>query len=261
MTTLDDVLGVLSDAGWKTIARTPVNGKATNPTRVDLKKGRSTLPLLVYVWKVTGEGAGRKGLNYRIQTTRSHSGELLTETDRLTIGLGLDASRGVIAAFDGWTKRATGGSSSVHIKRALLDEAAASGFSLQGPYWDDRAAASFASAGNLVDWMLAQDGTRTAGVQPLSSTVDGEKMVALADLWDSAPAAWLRVSDNLVLVEGNGKELIDNGVWRIDEVAVSETTPPGSRYPRRSVEFKGHRHGYVKNEATVLDGLKGRLPK
>ena len=54
--------------------------------------------------------------------------------------------------FDAWTKRNTGSSSSVHIKRAMLDEAAAVGYTTYGPRWDARAAASFDQVDTLMPW-------------------------------------------------------------------------------------------------------------
>jgi hypothetical protein len=253
--TLSDILSAFAAVGWRVEFQQAVSGKAANPTRVDFAHGRARLRLLVYAWRITGEGAGRRGDNFRIQTTRSHTGDLLTEAGRLTVGIGLDQARGVIAVFDGWTKRATGGSSSVHIKRALLDEAESEGFAIQSPIWDARAAARLDRVADLLDWMLGQQAVRTAPVQPVAWTVSGEQVEVSADLWASAPAAWLRASDNLILVNDGGDELLDTGLWRIDDVEVAVVNK-GSRYPRRAVTFHGHRVGYVKKPEQVLHGLK-----
>jgi hypothetical protein len=254
---VEDVLARFSDQGWTVVTREPVHGRSPNPTRANLARGRhARLALLVYAWKVTGEGKGRAGTNYRIQTTRSHEGELLSEPDRLTLGFGVDAAREVIAVFDGWTKRNTGASSSVHIKRAMLDEAATIGYATDEPRWDARAAARFDEVDQLVPWFESQASTRLAPVQPLEHSVFGESLIARADLWDSAPAAWLRGGDHLVLADRDGKHLVDDSIWTVGSLEVTITTP--GRYPRRSVTFTCHRHGRVKNEARVLAGLTRR---
>ncbi len=257
MSAVDDVLARFSDQGWTVVTQEPVHGRSPNPTRVDLVRGRrERLALLVYAWKVTGEGQGRTGTNYRIQTTRSHEGELLSEPGRLTLGFGVDAAREVIAVFDGWTKRNTGGSSSVHIKRAMLDEAAAVGYATYGPPWDARAAARFDEIDKLVPWFDAQFKTRLAAVQAMEHSVSGESAIARADLWDSAPAAWLRPGDRLVLADRAGEHLAVDSIWAVRSLEVTVTTP--GRYPRRSVTFTCQRHGRVRNEAQVLKGLTRR---
>jgi hypothetical protein len=237
-----------------------VHGRSPNPTRADLMRGRrERLALLVYAWKITGEGKGRTGTNYRIQTTRSHEGELLSEPDRLTLGFGVDEARKVIAVFDGWTKRNTGSSSSVHIKRELLDGAAAVGYATYGPPWDARAAASFDQVDKLVPWFDTQFKIRLAAVQALEHSVSGESATARADLWDSAPAAWLRQGDHLVLADRAGEHLVDDSIWAIRSLEVTVTVP--GRYPRRSITFTCQRYGRVKNESQVLKGLTRRPDK
>lgn len=257
---VDDVLAKFSDQGWTVATQEPVYGRSPNPTRTDLVRGRrERLALLVYAWKVTGEGKGRAGTNYRIQTTKSHDGELLSEAGRLTLGFGVDATREVIAVFDAWTKRNTGSSSSVHIKRAMLDEAAAVGYTTYGPRWDARAAASFDQVDRLVPWFTEQTNTRLAAVQALEHSVSGEKAIARADLWDSAPAAWLRPEDHLVLADREGEQLVDDSIWAVRSLEVTITKP--GRYPRRAVTFTCQRYGRVKNEAKVLEGLTRRPTK
>jgi hypothetical protein len=257
---VDDVLAPFSDQGWIVTAQEPVHGRSPNPTRADLMRGRrERLALIVYAWKVTGEGKGRTGTNYRIQTTRSHEGELLSEPGRLTLGFGVDEARKVVAVFDGWTKRNTGGSSSVHIKRAMLDEAAAVGYATDGPPWDARAAARFDEIDKLVPWFDIQFNTRLAAVQALEHSVSGESATARADLWDSAPAAWLRPGDRLVLADPAGEHLVDDSIWAVRSLEVAVTMP--GRYPRRSVTFTCQRYGRVKNEGQVLKGLIRRPDK
>lgn len=257
MSAIEDVLAAFSKHGWTEVSKETVSGgRSPNPTRVDLAFGKQRLSLVLYAWKVTGEGKGRSGDNFRIQTTRSHEGELLSEDDRLTLGFGIDAERDVFAVFDGWTKRNTGSSSSVHIKRALLDEAIMNGFSSDGPAWDARAACRTSDLGSVLPWIDQQVRPRLAAVQALRCEVKGERATATADLWDSAPAAWLRIGDRLVLVDRAGGRLVDDSIWTVKNLDVTVTTP--GRNPRRSITFILKRFGRVKNEAGILEGLTRR---
>ena len=90
-------------------------------------------------------------------------------------------------------------------------------------------------------------------VQALDQSVSGESASARADLWDSAPAAWLRPGDRLVLADQAGEHLVVDAIWTVDSLEV-EVTIRG-RNPRRSVTFTCRRHGRVRNEAAVLEGL------
>ncbi|WP_244520169.1 hypothetical protein [Arthrobacter crystallopoietes] len=247
-------------AKWQIVARESIfGGNSVNPTRVDLARGKQRFALLAYAWKVTGEGRGRSGNNYRIQTTRSHEGDLLMESGRQTVGFGLDADREVIVAFDGWTKRATGRSSSVHIERATLDAAATDGYVEQEPRWDSRAAVTYGHGEELLAWISNQSATRMAAVQPLHCQISEDRAKVIADLWNSAPAAWLRRGDRLVLANREGSALLDRAVWQVLDIEVRTVTKEG-RNPRRTVTFTCRRYGRVTtdHEATFLAGLTKR---
>lgn len=258
MTAVDDVVAAFDLAGWKALRQQSVHGgRSVNPTRVDLARGKQYLQLLVYAWKITGEGKGRVGSNYRIQTTRSHAGELITEAPRLTLGFGVDDARGVLAVFDGWTKRATGGSSSVHIKRETLDRAAQLGYAEQRPPWDSRAAVRTTAVDLLLPWIERQRERRLTAVHPLEVAVDGARARITCDLWDAAPAAWLRRKDRLVLVDGTASQLVDESLWELDDLAITVTKP--GRNPRRAVTFDCRRYGRIDPTAAhdVLRELTG----
>jgi hypothetical protein len=248
MTAVDDVVAAFDVAGWKALTQQSVHGgRSVNPSRVDLARGKQYLQLLVYAWRITGEGKGRAGSNYRIQTTRSHDGELITEPARLTLGFGVDNARGVLAVFDGWTKRATGGSSSVHIKRETLDQAAELGYAEQAPPWDSRAAVRQGGIDALVPWIDRQRDRRMTAVHPLDHAIDGATARITCDLWDAAPAAWLRPKDQLVLTDGPATELLDGSLWEIRDVTITVTKP--GRNPRRAVTFDCRRFGRVEQGA------------
>ncbi|EKT80496.1 hypothetical protein WSS_A22018 [Rhodococcus opacus M213] len=261
MNAIDDVIGAWEQVGWVAALREEVNGSSPNPTRVDLVRRKQRLALLVYAWKVTGEGKGRTGTNYRIQTTRSHDSDLLTEPKRLTIGFGIDAERGVLAVFDGWTKRATGRSSSVHIERGTLEAAQRDGYAEAGYPWDSRAATRIAQPDNLLPWISNQYETRTAAVHPVEHSIDHDAATIVADLWNAPTASWLRPGDRLVMADTAGESLLDTALWAVESVNVTIVNP-GERYPRRRATFVCRRTGRVRNNAAdLLRGLSGRRPR
>lgn len=242
MAAVDVVVTAFGAAGWKVLRHESVHGgRSVNPTRLDLARGKQSLQLIVYAWKITGEGKGRTGDNFRIQTTRSHEGELLTEPPRLTVCFGIDEQRSVLAAFDGWTKRATGGSSSVHIKRETLERAAKAGFAEQTPPWDSRAAVRLTAVEPLLPWLARQRDRRLTAVHPLRLQLDQSGATVTCDLWDASPASWLRVDDQLIVADDN--RLIDESLWKIEELTVDVTTP--GRNPRRTVTFGCRRYGRI----------------
>lgn len=265
MTAVDHVLDALQRRGWSVPRREQVSEgrRGPNPTRIDLVRGKARQHLLVYAWRITGEGKGRSGTNYRIQTTRSHPGDLQVEVGRLTVGFGVDVDRNVIAVFDGWTKRRTGSSSSVHIKRALLVAAAAEGYAEQQPVWDGRAAASLEEVDRLVEWIEGQRRPRCGAVQALKYELAGSNATVTADLWDGAPAAWLRVDDTLAIADRSGRQLVDDGLWKVTDTQVTQVPRNSSgstSYPRNTVTLACRYVGQVQDPAAVLAGLTRRPP-
>lgn len=265
MAALDHVVDALQQRGWTVPTRQRVaeSGRGPNPTRLDLTRGKARQHLVAYAWRISGEGKGRSGTNYRIQTTRTHAGDLLVEPDRFTVGFGVDADRGVLAVFDGWTKRTTGSSSSVHIKRDLLDSAVTAGYAEQPPIWDGRAAATLDEVDQLLAWIERQRAPRQVAVQALTVEVAGATAAVASDLWDGAPAAWLRTGDTFAIADRPGEQLVDDGLWKVTDVRVSSvqrTTPSGKSYPRNNVTLVGRRFGRVQDPAAVLAGLTRRPP-
>jgi hypothetical protein len=242
-------------AGWTASTQSVAGGRSPNPTRVDLARPRRQLRLLAYAWRITHEGKGRTGNDYRIQTTRSHGGDFLFERDRTTLGFGVDAERGVIAVFDGWTKRTTGRSSSVHIDRAVLDGAREHGFAVQAPTWDSRIAVRTDEIDHVLGWLETHSKTRLVAVQPRTHAVDGEHATLEADLRNS-PAAYLRVGDRLVMADTAGPRLLDPSVWTVTQIAVE--AKPSSRNQSRSATFACRRFGRATGNGS---DLLSQLPK
>jgi hypothetical protein len=248
---LDKLLAALGARGWVVDLREPVSGSGgPNPTRVDLRHAQDRRQLLLYSWFVTHEGKGRKGDNYRIQTTRTHDGSLMMERGRVTVGVGWDRQREVFAAFDGWTKRETGGSSSVHIKRALLDLAAQEGWAMDGPRWDRRVAFTPANAGRFLTWVGEMSARREAVMEALDFTqLDADMAEIVGDTWRDA-VSWLRVGDRLIVSDGDGG-LANESLWRIERLDARDVPTPSGRYNRTHIHFHCRRVGSVRDPAVV----------
>ena len=185
---LDRLLEALNAVGWVVDLRQPVAASGSNPTRVDLRHAQDTRRLLLYSWFVTHEGKGRAKNDFRIQTTRTHEGPLTTDHGRVTVGIGWDRRREVFAAFDGWAKRQTGGSSSVHIKAALLERARTEGWAVDPPRWDARVAFDRANAGRFLSWIGEMSGLRQALLNPVDYTIhDSDHADIVGDIWAGQP--------------------------------------------------------------------------
>lgn len=248
---LDKLLAALRARGWVVDLGEPVSQSGgPNPTRVDLRHAQDRRQLLIYSWFVTHEGKGRKGGNYRIQTTRTHDGPLMMESGRVTVGIGWDRQRGVLAAFDGWTKRETGSSSSVHIKRSLLDAAVDEGWAIDGPSWDARVAFRPEEAGRFLTWVGEMSARREAVLEAVDiNLVDSGTADIVADTWRDA-VAWLRVGDRLIVSDGSGG-LRNESLWRIEGLQARVVPTPSGRYNRTHIHLRCRRVGTVKDPAVV----------
>jgi hypothetical protein len=248
----DVFVEALEDAGWVVERRDPVSGPgAPNPTRLDIRHAQDWRRLLVYAWNITHEGKGRVGDNYRTQSTRSHDGPLISEPDRATVGIGWDESRQVFSAYDGWTKRETGSSSAVHIKRDTLDDAAATGWAEEGPRWDARACFTPVNVGRFLTWIGYMSARREAALAPLEfNLIDKDHAEIVGDIWGGQPTGWLRVRDRILVVDKKGA-LADARLWRVEGLK-SEAVPTASgRYNRTRVHFTCRRVGAIHDPSVV----------
>lgn len=249
---LDCLLEAITALGWAIDLRQPVaTSGGPNPTRVDLRHAQDTRRLLLYSWFVTHEGKGRAKNDFRIQTTRTHQGPLATEDGRVTVGVGWDRRREVFAAFDGWTKRQTGGSSSVHIKAALLEGAKIDGWAVDLPRWDTRVAFDRANAGRFLSWIGEMSGLREALLHPVEYTVhDPDHADIVGDIWAGQPTGWLRAGDRLIMIDKRGG-LADDTLWRIADLESQHVQTPSGRYNRTRIRFRCQRIGRVDDEAAL----------
>ncbi len=183
---LDRFLTAVEAAGWTVERREPVAASGgVNPTRVDLRRGRAQHRLLVYSYFITHEGKGRVGNNFRVQTTRSHEGDLLQEPGRITVGVCWDPKRQVFAGFDGWAKRLEAASPSVHIKAQTLDEGAAEGWVEAPPVYDPRPAFTPANVERFLQWTTKINDRRTVLLRPVDYTIHDPEHDPLEDAVDA----------------------------------------------------------------------------
>ncbi len=252
---LDRLLDAFVAAGWKVALREPVvSPRSRNPTRVDLRHAQVVRRLLVYSWFITGEGKGRKKRDFRIQTTRAHTGPLMTESPRITVGVGWDRDREVFGAFDGWTKRQTGGSSSVHIKADLLDRAKVNGWAVDPPRWDARVAFDAPHAGQFLTWVDQMASRREALLNPLDYTINGDEAQIVGDIWANQPTGWLRVGDRIVMIDDMGAMRHD-ALWKITGMTAQTIKTASGHYNRTRITLACEKTGRIK-DAAALDELR-----
>lgn len=243
----------LSEAGWQIDQDVPLSaGGGPNPSRVHIRRGRLERRLLVYAWKVTSEGTGRKkagreDLDWRVQTTRSHEDDLLAPPGHLSVGLGWFEPLGVFAAFDVWVKRTTGKSSSAHFSDALLKRGAAEGWAEE--LRRDGPTCSFlpAQVDRFLGWLLERNEARVVAVDPMEYSTDAREVTRVqVDPRKDWRYFALRPDDYMVLRRGT--RLLDRSLWRIASVETDRrTSSAGSNRPY--LYMNCHRHGIVRDDA------------
>ncbi len=226
-----------------------------NPTRVDLRLGPHPTKLLVYSWFMTLEGFGRGKDDFRIQTTRAHDGPLMDEKSRVTVGLGWRREDDVFVGFDGWAKRYTGGSSSVHTKRALIAAVKQNGWTLEGQRHDARLGFDAQHVADFIRWAHGLHDPKVAAIVPVSiATTDANNCLIVGKVHATQPTSWVREKDRLLILDSK-KRVSDRALWRIVSLEpVEEKTPAG--YPRRFIRFQCRRVGTVDGlSKTTIEAL------
>jgi len=143
----------------------------------------------------------------------------MSESSRLTLGFGIDEERGVLAVFDGWTKRATGGSSSVHIKRETLEGAVDTGFAEQAPLWDSRAAVRLPSVEPLLLLDRPPAGSATERpCTPRNSTSTAGRADHVRPVGRRARRL-VAAEDQLMITDATGVQFVDPSIWEVDDVS------------------------------------------
>lgn len=208
-------------AGIAVIDTAPSSGRrnAPNPTQVSILTGPGRqVPYLVFAWNITHEGRGRPGDNLRVQATSFGKGNSRFPVDRSVLSIGWSDQYGVYVGFDPWVKRNPGSSSSVHIKRALLEAAASKGEAYGGHAWDPRVALRPEHAANLLPWSARLWNPKTVCIEPLNTTPIGADYLQITvDPWSSEAAWGVRPRDRLTVVDSN-RDICSPYLWRVEHI-------------------------------------------
>lgn len=244
---LEKLLAALEAAGYAVELKQAVSKHGgVNPTRVNLRLGPHFTKLLIYSWFITVEGHGRGKDDFRIQTTRAHDGPLLEESARVSVGLGWRLEDDVFVAFDAWAKRYTGRSSSVHIRRALIETVKAEGVGTDGPRHDPRYGFDAAHVIGFVQWAHALRDPKVAVLAPYDWTrVDEDNAVIVGKVHATQPTSWVREKDRLMIVSTRNR-IADDALWQIRSLSPFEERTPANR-PRRFIRFECRRLGKVED--------------
>ena len=250
----DSLIAALEDAGW-TIGERSRAFTGPNPTLLHIRRDKRRLQLIVYAWKITGEGQGRARRDLRVQVTRRRDEVLMTRPGYLTCGVGFHEDYGVFGAFDPWVKRHARHSSSVHFPRTLLEEAAQSGTSSRahaehGPQFFFRPDA----ISEFLDWAISLRQRRTLklSIPEEDFERDGDTARIRCERARRPWADWLRAGDHVVAVrQGAPDDLIDDSVWTVDHI---QFVAGGEGHAQGRFEFDCRRHGVI-HRADWLQGL------
>jgi hypothetical protein len=250
------LLAAAETAGYAVELKQAVSAHGgVNPTRVDLRHGPRFVRLLVYSWYITLEGKGRQKDDFRIQTTRVHDGPLMSERGRVSVGVGLRLEDDLFIAFDAWAKRFSGKSTSVHTKRAFIDELRTSGYEVGGMRHDPRCGFDASHVDGFVRWAHEMGATKVAGLVPARwEKVDDDNATVIGSVNARYATGRLRTGDRLIIFAKN-KTPADPGLWQIRELHPIEERTANDR-PRWLVEFACRRVGKVDDLAAgTIDSL------
>lgn len=251
----DDVLvTALTDRGWWVLEQRALYARSPNPTLLSVRRGRLAARLLVYGWRVTDEGKGRKkkgrlDRDYRIQTTVPGRRPIHFVEGYVPVGLGWDEERSVFASFDVWVKRYANWSDSVHFTRALLDSAAAHGWAVENRSDGPEAAFTPDRVDDLFRWLSRLGDRRTIGLSPESYNIaDDTLTLSVANPKQKhSKATWARPDDYVILRNESG-DLIDRYVWRIADEPEAEWDDGDSEKRRLyRLIFRAVRHGIIRD--------------
>ena len=244
----DRLVSALVNAGWAISERTPLF-TSPNPTLLHIRRGRRSLQLLVYAWKITSEGKGRSRTDLRVQVTRNHDGALLTRP-----------------RLSHMRDRVLGGRRSIRRVRPVGE--AARGPLLPPCTFRGRFSGRPRRRGHLVVLLPSTDRSCVSVRMPFSAFLDWainlrqrrvlklsipeEHFVREGDsarIWCervSRPwADWLRAGDHIVAVRsGAAGDLIDDSVWTIDGIEFVEGGAPRAQ---GRFDFDCRRHGVIRD--------------
>lgn len=236
MTLHDDFAEILGQCGLPVLTADPLSGtrRAPNPTRITISQGRRSITYDVFLWRITHEGKGRSGDNWRIQGTSFGQKNSTVDITPTTLGLGWHEAMGVYVAFDPWVKRSPGSSSSVHIRDDLLQAARSAGAiaTAHGDHtWDPRFAFTPPNSAGLFEWTQRLWAPKDVHVAVVDySQISPDKIVAEADPRPNASpnAAGVRPGDRISICDEHGRRLTEY-FWRVVGIEIKDLTPNGGR--------------------------------
>lgn len=232
MTIHEDLAEAWSERGLNVLSVSPASGKrsAPNPTEVTIRFGpRQTPTYKVFAWNITHEGKGRTGDNLRVQATSFGASNTPVEVDRSVVCVGWSEEYGVYVGFDAWVKRQPGTSSSVHIRRELLQEAKDNGIANGGHSWDPRLGFTSANADHHLPWVANLWTRKTIPVRAdLVIQLDADKVVIEVDPWRSQGGYGVRPDDRVAVFDSDGRNP-DAYLWRVVDISTEDVVLPSGR--------------------------------
>lgn len=232
MTIHEDLAAALAAAGVSVVEVVPESGhrSAPNPTRISVRADpRRLVHYHLFAWNITHEGKGRVGDNLRVQATSFGQGNSAVTVDEWVLGVGWSGDHDVFVGFDPWIKRNPGSSSSVHIKRGLLEVAAAQHWLEGGDNWDPRVGFVPAEAARFLPWAQKLWVRKTVSVIRHSvQVVDADRIILRVDPFRSKRAYGVRPSDRLAVYDESGQNP-DNYLWRVQDIKTVAVVLPSDR--------------------------------
>jgi len=232
MTIHEELASAWEQCGLNVISVTPSSGRrsAPNPTEVTVRLGaRRTAAYKVFAWNITHEGKGRTGDNLRVQATSFGASNTPVQVDPSVVCVGWSEDYGVYVGFDAWVKRQPGTSSSVHIRRDLLEEASDRGVAHGGHSWDPRLGFKPDNAERHLPWVADLWKRKTIPVRAdLVTSIDADKVVIEVDPWRSQSGYGVRPDDRVAIFDSGG-ENPDPYLWRVVEIRTEEVVLPSGR--------------------------------
>lgn len=221
MTIHEQLAAAWRRGGINVVSTAPVSGsnRAPNPTAVAVQVAAGkTVTHKVFAWNITHEGKGRSGDNLRVQATSFGKANSPVQVDSSVLGVGWSAEHGVFVGFDPWVKRNPGSSSSVHIKRKLVEDAASAGIVRGGHTWDPRLGFTPDHAVEMFKWAADLWKQRTISVKALRvEAVDADRVRVISDPWSSTSAWGVRVGDRLAVFNPSGADP-NPYLWRVEAI-------------------------------------------
>ena len=232
MTIHEELAEAWSQRGLNVLSVAPTSGKrsAPNPTEVTVRVGpRRTATYRVFGWNITHEGKGRTGDNLRVQATSFGASNTPVQVDQSVVCVGWSQEYGVFVGFDAWVKRQPGTSSSVHIRRDLLEEANQQGVARGGYTWDPRLGFTPANADQHLPWVAQLWRRKTIPVRAERViALDADKVIIEVDPWRSQGGYGVRTDDRVAVFDREGGSP-DPYLWRVVDISTTEVQLPSGR--------------------------------